>query len=173
MKAKSFFGIFLAMAVVPLVLAYLVLKLGWFTPGATAKGEFVQHDIQLQDLQTEASSDQRPLWRIIYQANSPCDQLCVEQLYGLNQTHSALGKLQKRVTAQVLTSEQIDLSSYSHLKINNTTNEKLESDYLYIVDPFGKAIMKYKGSLSRDKTIETSKHILADIKKLLKYARVG
>jgi len=178
MKAKSFFGIFVAMALVPLVLAYLVLKFGWFTPGATAKGEFVEHDIQLENLGQQTES-QRPMWRIVYQPSANCDALCEEQLYGLNQTHTALGKLQKRVDANVLIdtsnsqSAAIDLNNYPHLTAQSATHAQLDSGYLYIIDPFGKAIMRYKGSIEREQTIKISKFILADLKKLLNYARVG
>ncbi|NVK24897.1 MAG: hypothetical protein HWE10_08210 [Gammaproteobacteria bacterium] len=177
MRAKSFFGIFLAMAIVPLVLAYLVLQLGWFTPGATAKGEFLKQEISIPHFtgvpSEQSQSHERPQWRIVYQPSMNCEQLCKEQLYGLNQTHSALGKLQKRVKATVLSEQPIDLSEYNHIDLEAVSNSKLSVDYLYVVDPFGKVILRYKGSLDREQTIQTSKFILADLKKLLNYARVG
>lgn len=172
MKSKSFFGIFIVMAAVPLLLAYLVLQLGLFTPGATAKGEFLEQAITL-NIKDDREDASRPMWRIVYRPNSTCDALCSEQLYGLNQTHAALGKLQKRVIANVLTEQPIDLTSYTHIELQTSVANELSSDYLYIVDPFGKAIMRYSGSLDREETIQTSKYILADLKKLLKYARVG
>lgn len=166
MKAKPFFTIFIVMSAVPLILAFLVLKLGWFTPGATNKGEFVAFETSL-NLQHE-----RPTWAIVYQPSDHCDVTCSEQLYGLNQTYIALGKLQKRVEAYVL-SDGFSASEYSHLKLKPITNQNLQADHLYLVDPMGKVIMQYKGSTERDETIQTSKDLLADIKKLLKYARVG
>lgn len=156
------------MAIVPLVLAYVVLKFGWFTPGATAKGQFVEQDISV----VFDDKENKPLWYLIYQPESQCEQICKEQLYGLNQTYVALGKLQKRVKAQVFT-EQLDLQQFSHLSSTSFSHAKLQPEYIYIVDPMGKVIMKYKGSKEREQTIITSKNILADLKKLLNYARVG
>ena len=166
MKSKTFFTLFLAMAVVPLALAFMVLKMEWFTPGATNKGEFVQEDISL------SLPHERPTWSLVYQPSENCGLLCQEQLYSLNQTHIALGKLQKRVSAYVLDSKQ-DLSAFSHLQARPTGNAKLKQNYIYLVDPFGKVILQYAGSQDRQETIQTSKDIIADVKKLLNYARVG
>ena len=108
----------------------------------------------------------------MYQPNSKCDVLCKEQLYGLNQTYLALGKLQKRVHAYVL-SDAISTHEYSQLTASAITDQHLQADYLYLVDPLGKVIMQYRGSENREQTIQTSKFLLSDIRKLLKYARVG
>lgn len=169
MKSKSFFSIFVVMAVVPLVLAFMVLKFGWFTPGATVKGKFVESEITL-DLKDMRD---KPTWFLVFQPNqNDCDQTCEEQLYGLNQTYIALGKLQKRVDAVVL-NESFELSEYPLLKHHQASNAELDMNHIYLVDPFGKVIIKYSGSSIREETIKTSKDILADVKKLLNYARVG
>lgn len=166
MKAKSFFSIFLVMAVVPLLLAFIVLKMGWYTPGATNKGEFVQFETTLP---LEHST---PTWSVVYQPGEECDAVCAEQLYGLNQAFIALGKLQKRVNAYVLGDDSM-LTAYPELQNRAIVDKNLSSQHLYIVDPFGKVIMQYAGTADRQHTIQTSKHILADLKKLLNYARVG
>ena len=166
MKSKTFFSVFLAMAGVPLLLAFVVLKMGWFTPGATNKGEFVRDEISL------TLPHDKPTWSIVYQPSSACGQMCQEQLYSLNQTHIALGKLQKRVSAYVL-DRNTDISAFSHLVAEARGHEKLKQDYIYLVDPFGKVILQYAGSNDRQQTIQTSKDIIADVKKLLNYARVG
>lgn len=169
MKAKSFFSIFVAMALVPLLLAFVVLKFGWFTAGATAKGQFVEREITL----TLSERPEKPMWSLVYQPSKlDCEKLCQEQLYGLNQTYVALGKLQKRVNAFVLNSS-VQLTQYPLIKQSLSSNTDLDPHYIYVVDPLGKVIMKYPGSESREKTIKTSKDILADVKKLLNYARVG
>lgn len=166
MKAKPFFSIFVALSTIPLVLAFLVLKMGWFTPGATNKGEFVPFDTRLN------FQHEKPTWAIVYQPKNDCDRLCEEQLYGLNQTYIALGKLQKRVRAYILYNSKAG-SEYSHLAHKTLQDAHLQADHLYLVDPLGKVIMQYKGSEDRNATIQTSKDLLSDIKKLLKYARVG
>ncbi len=167
MKSKTFFGLFLAMAAVPLILAYLVLKLGWYTPAATNKGELLPKEVTV-DLQLE-----KPTWSIIYQPKTAqCDMTCEEQLYGLNQTYIALGKLQKRVNAWVL-AEDFNIEDFPAAKLAKTTNPELSEDYIYIVDPRGNVILRYAGSADREQTIKTSKDILSDLKKLLNYARIG
>jgi hypothetical protein len=169
MKTKSFFSIFIAMAIVPLALAFMVLKLGWFTAGATAKGQFVDTEITLQ----LTGVTDKPMWFLVFQpSNNNCDQKCEEQLYGLNQTYTALGKLQKRVSAIVL-NESTELTNYPLLKHHQGINDELDENYIYLVDPFGKVVLKYAGNPLRENTISTSKDILLDIKKLLNYARVG
>lgn len=168
MKTKSFFMVFVGMAAVPLVLAYAALTFGWYTPGATAKGQFVEDEIQLA-LDANAKAG---VWRIVAQPQSDCSIHCQELLYGLNQTYIALGKLQKRVEATVL-NEQLDLSEYPKLVADNLGDNKLTTDFLYLVDPFGKVILQYPINTDRKQTIVTSKAVLSDIKKLLKYSRVG
>lgn len=168
MKTKSFFMVFVGMAIVPLALAYAALTFGWYTPGATAKGQFVEQEIQLAiDANSKAG-----VWRIVAQPENDCSIHCQELLYGLNQTYVALGKLQKRVEATVL-NEQLDLSEYPKLHASNFGANKLASKYLYLVDPFGKVILQYPVNTDRKQTITTSKAVLSDIKKLLKYSRVG
>lgn len=166
MKAKPFFSIFIVMAAVPLLLAFIILKMGWYTPGATNKGDFVEFETSL-NLEHE-----KPTWAIVYQPKSTCDKLCSEQLYGLHQTYIALGKLQKRVSAYVL-ADDIPMEEYQKLQTKSINDTNLSANHIYLVDPLGKVIMQYPGSESRDETIQTSKDLLADIKKLLKYARVG
>jgi hypothetical protein len=166
MKSKSFFSIFIVMAAVPLVLAFVVFKMGWYTPGATNKGQFVEFETTL-DL-----GHKSPQWSVVYQPSEHCDAVCLEQLYGLNQSFLALGKLQKRVSAYVLGAEAFT-TDYPELENRISTDKNLSPQHLYIVDPFGKVIMQYAGSADRQQTIKTSKDILADLKKLLNYARVG
>ena len=168
MKAKLFFTVFIGMAIVPLALAYTGLNLGWYTPGATAKGQFVEQEIQLS---MEADS-KAGIWRIVAQPESNCSIHCEELLYGLNQTYIALGKLQKRVEARVL-NDQLDLARYPKLISSSSTDNQLTSQFLYLVDPFGKVILQYPVNTDRQQTISTSKAVLSDIKKLLKYSRVG
>jgi hypothetical protein len=167
MKSKTFFSLFAALAGVPLLLAYLILELNWFTPAATNKGEFLPKEVSV-DLKLE-----KPTWSIVYQPQkNDCDQQCEELLYGLNQTYIALGKLQKRVNAWVM-AENFDISDFPAAQLNKTTNPELSNDYIYIVDPRGKVILRYAGTTNREETIKTSKDILSDLKKLLNYARIG
>lgn len=172
MQSKSFFTWFIILALVPLVLAYLVLSLGWYTPGATNRGAFLSQELQLSFIRQDSSQAGR--WHLIAQPNSgqDCGYECQELLYGLNQTYLALGKLQKRVTAQVLAT-QLDLSAYPKLMLTAAPEQGLSAQYLYLVDPFGKVILQYPVTGERAQTISSSKAALADIKKLLKYSRVG
>lgn len=167
MKAKTFFGIFVVMAVVPLALAYMTLQFNWFTPAATNKGEFMAEEVSI------SIEKENPTWSIVYQpTGSECDQICKEQLYGLNQTYIALGKLQKRVEAYVLT-DVLDISDYPATRPYQKQFAELDPNFLYVVDPMGKVVLRYQASPQREQTIMTSKYILSDLKKLLKYARIG
>lgn len=167
MKSKTFFAVFATMAIVPLALAYMTLKFGWFTPAVTNKGEFMTREVSLE-LPKES-----PKWRIVFQPQqNSCDALCEEQLYGLNQAFVALGKLQRRVDAVVLSNE-VDLSAYPRAQRIQQRFDVLQPNYIYLVDPMGKVVLRYAAQNDREHTILTSKHILSDLKKLLKYERVG
>lgn len=168
MKTKSFFMVFVGMAIIPLILAYAALTFGWYTPGATAKGQFVESEIQL----AIDDSFKVGVWRIVARPESECSNHCQELLYGLNQTYVALGKLQKRVEARVL-NEELDISKYPNLVASRLEENRLTSHHLYVVDPYGKVILQYPVNTDRKQTIITSKAVLSDIKKLLKYSRVG
>lgn len=167
MSAKRFLLIFTAMAAIPLLLAFAVLQFNWFTPGATNKGEFVDFDVKVPTAQ------EQQLWRIVYQPKQgACDAICEEQLYGLNQTFVALGKLQPKVKS-LLFSKAVDVSEYKHVEPVAETFSQLSPNNIYLVDPFGQVILQYPANSQREQTIQTSKALLSDIKKLLKYSRTS
>jgi hypothetical protein len=83
-----------------------------------------------------------------------------------------LGKLQKDVRAYVLNPPSPIKSEYV-LDSLTLESQGLSPDYIYLVDPFGKVILQYATSHNRNESVQMSKDMLADVKKLLKYARMG
>lgn len=165
MKAKQFFFIFVGISLLPLAAAYFVLKLGWFNSGEAVKGQFLDSEINI------TLTQQKPMWHLVYQPNGDCDALCEEQLYGLEHVYTALGRKQSRVNAWVMGTAE--LKNDANVTYTKQRFDLLEPEYIYIVDPEGKVILRYLGSTDRHQTIATGKAILADLKRLLNYARVG
>lgn len=164
MKARKFFLLFAAMALAPLILAFVVLKAGWYNAGVTAKGTFLEHEMALP-VQSSAGK-----WHIVAKASYPCLEVCQEISYSLIQIPVALGKERSKVEVH-----QLDLQEASQISdSSNSSNQTVLNDnHLYLVDPFGKAILKYEITTNREATIETCKDVLHDLKRLLKYSRTS
>lgn len=166
MKASKFFWIFGGMALIPFLLAYIVLKTGMYSAGETAKGEFLSTEIAVP------IGEQAGLWRIVAQLPSPCDKLCSEMEYSLTQIPKALGKIEHKVETYLFGNIDEVGDSEGIVKINQTIAE-LDVSHLYLVDPFGNAILKYELTDDRSNTIKVCKDVIADLKKLIKYSRAA
>lgn len=175
----TLFGAFAA----PVILAAIVYQMGWFNPGVTNKGEFMSREITLKWLLPAAGKDTR--WTVFYPLESDCSQRCNNALYSLNQGWQALGKLQGKADPLVVRPGLANISNeqlkqqYGYIKVLEQPAtalaglQHLSSDYLYLVDPFGKVILRYKTSSDEHAMIMITKDWIADLKRLLKYARTS
>ena len=124
-------------------------------------------------------------WVIFYHIPTNCDSKCENVLYSLNQGFQALGKLQGKAHPESVRSNQSSISAerlktefgYIHTReqiaAHQTTLSQLSSDYIYLVDPFGKVVLKYPAKADRQEAIMTTKDWMADLKRLLKYSRTS
>ena len=140
--------VLLAVFLLPVILAWLTLKQGWFTPGVNSHGEWVQGQI---------SDDKQ--WRLILPITPDC-ATCTAAVPLLNNIDTALGRDSDRVAVVQLPASQ-----------------DLEAGYVYIADPPGLLIMRYAlpdTQVDADKAQSVmGKALLSDLRRLLKYSRAG
>lgn len=173
------FGAFVA----PFALAFIVLKMGWFNAGQTNKGEFMEHELTLDWILPENAAETE--WIIFYHIPKSCEKTCENVLYSLNQGYQALGKLQKKAHPVAVRNSDTSISKeqlseqYQHVQLmektpaQDVTLSRLSSDYVYLVDPFGKVILRYAAKAEKDEMIMVTKDWMEDLKRLLKYARTS
>ncbi|ODS05072.1 hypothetical protein [Vibrio scophthalmi] len=161
----------------PALLAKLILQQQWYTAGVTNKGTLIEPSTSYASLGVENPYvGQR--WQLAYVMPEVCDSLCLEQLYLLKQSHTALGKYQQRVEPVVLVRERSDQQAlqdigFSTLTINSAFGQVVGGFEYVIVDPRGQLVMRYPKVDSQDNLVAQSKGLLADLRKLLKLSRVG
>lgn len=141
-----------AVFLLPMLLAWLTLSLGWFTSGVNNHGEWVQGQV---------AEDTR--WRLILPISPDCDA-CLKTEPLLNNIVTALGRDGDRVTV-----------------IQLPTSNELAAGYIYIADPPGLLIMRYalpNAQSSGEPAVDNEqakmgKALLTDLRRLLKYSRAG
>lgn len=175
---RLFIGIALCFAI-PLLSAKIILDMGWYNPGVTNKGEFIEPPVEASIEDKAALPD---TWRIAVRVPAECDATCVNGLYVINQSDLALGRETGRVTpVAILADDNVDglpqLSPDSTLEylVLPQLHEQLApyAGSLFIIDPLGFVILRYDGSDDRETAIQRGGDLMDDLKKLLKMSRVG
>ncbi|MFT5161975.1 MAG: hypothetical protein ACI9FJ_000543 [Alteromonadaceae bacterium] len=173
------FGAFAA----PVILAAIVYHMGWFNAGVTNKGEFMQNELTLSWLLPQNPADSE--WIIFYPLPQNCEQQCDNVLYSLNQGYQALGKLQGKAHPVVTRANNASITpaqlkeKFGYINVieqqpvHQSTLAQLSADYVYLVDPFGKVVLRYKATTDKQAMIMITKDWIADLKRLLKYSRTS
>lgn len=179
-KSRTSFFLLLAVFIIPVVMAKLALDNDWFNEAATNSGTLVEQELTLAEL---GITDEVLLrkWLIISQVPESCLAICKQSLYGVNQTFISLGKEMKRVVPVGLHSAPIDLEAIGNLKtdvwrfnqISQSVKNKLDPSKVYVADPLGNIILVYEQPKSDEEVIAFGKAMLSDLRKLLKYSRIG
>jgi len=179
-KSRRKFLMVIAVFALPIILAKLALEQGWLDYGVTNQGTLIENELTLNQLGLNASAlDQQ--WLLLYPLPSDCQSHCEQALEKIHNTYVALGKEMPRVTPVALTQKalsavqqkRISESQWHVLPSTGLTNNLLSPAQVFIVDPLGNIILSHSIP-SDDKNLpEFGKAILADMKKLLKYSKVG
>ncbi len=179
-KSRRTLLLTLAVFVLPVVLAKLALELQWFEYGVTNQGQLSAQELTLADLGLN-QADYKEQWLLLYRVPKACDELCKETLLVVNNTYTLLGKELPRVTPVALFEQQLaelEQKSLRHHKwqqvaLPSKAAEHILAKQLVIVDPLGNVVMSHQAPTVKEKLSVFGKAILADMKKLLKYSRVG
>jgi hypothetical protein len=183
MKGRQGLLIVFGMFAAPFVLAAIVYQMGWFNAGVTNKGEFLDKEVTLSWILPKDATDTE--WKILYHIPTNCDLTCTNVLFSLHQGFQALGKLQEKATPVAIRTVDASISTeqlkegYGYIHIleqqskQEATLNQLSSDYVYLVDPFGKVILRYKATAKKHDMIMTTKDWISDLKRLLKFSRTS
>ncbi|EKE77495.1 hypothetical protein [Gallaecimonas xiamenensis] len=162
--------VFLALFILPIVLAQVAFMAGWLKGGATVnKGELINPPLSAQAL-----FEDDHLWRLVYVMPASCQAACQESLYILGQTHLALGKEMDRVQPLVLGKAPTQVTDYPGLAFKGgAATAPLQPGQLYIADPRGFVMLRYLPVQDRQQSLRLGKDMLTDLKKLLKQSQIG
>ena len=179
-KSRMSLLLLLSVFIIPVVMAKLALDNDWFNEAATNSGALIDYELTLNDLDLSDEALQKK-WLIISQISDNCLDECKQSLYGVNQTFISLGKEMKRVVPVGLYHTHLDQASISNLKagvwqFNPATasvKKQLDMTKVYVADPLGNIILEYSQPKTKQEVLTFGKEMLSDLRKLLKYSRIG
>jgi hypothetical protein len=166
--------------VLPIVLAKLALTQNWLDYGVTNKGTLVENELTLKDIGiNNAEFDKK--WLILYVLPNTCDEQCEQTLLSVNNTFIALGREMPKVRNVALYKQplseqqlsQLEHSKWSLIPSSNNYHSLIQQQKVLIVDPLGNIILEHQPPELLEQQSAFGKNILADMKKLLKYSKIG
>ncbi|MFD2167305.1 hypothetical protein ACFSJY_13715 [Thalassotalea euphylliae] len=164
--------------VLPVVLAKLALTQQWFNYGVTNQGQLLDKPVNLSELSLERIQVPEK-WLLVYNLPADCQKFCRQTINLLSNTYTALGKEMPRVQSVALSNQQ-DVFSQEKPAIrwqlsakSDAAHPVLEERVLFVVDPHGNVVLTHQAPNSVDDLPQFGKAIVADMKKLLKYSRIG
>jgi hypothetical protein len=174
----------------PIILAKCALEQNWLDSGVTNQGMLLEEPLTLSDLKIDQTQFSKQ-WLIIYRLPENCLKNCQQTLETVHNSYVALGKHMPRITPLLLKQKELLPEENKRLLtsqweinlISEQAKAKLSSAKILISDPLGNIILSYD-SITVDKQFDQdnpkltqqvllSRAIIADLKKLLKYSKVG
>tara|TARA_R110001592_G_scaffold272077_1_gene538620 strand:+ start:1898 stop:2506 length:609 start_codon:yes stop_codon:yes gene_type:complete len=170
----------IAVFALPIILAKFALNGGWLATGVTNKGNLLTNELTLEQLGIDKSAFEHQ-WLILYRLPESCDLYCQKTLETVHNTYVALGKEMPRVSPVALyinefSSEQlqhISKSKWQLMAMSTATKQRIDKPQVLIVDPLGNVFLSHQVPHNTQQLPQFGKQILADMKKLLKYSKVG
>ncbi len=170
----------LAVFVLPLLLAKLALDNQWLKTGVTNEGKLLTQQLTLTDLGI-SEQDFAEQWLIIYRLPKKCPDICLHSIETVHNSYVVLGKDMPRVTPVLLKnniftaqqSKQLDKSQWKILNLTPQMNNFLQEPQVLIADPLGNIILRHQLPETEQQQAAFGKAIISDMKKLLKYSKVG
>lgn len=173
-QQRTFLLLFFLCCSLPVLLAKLALEFGWFTPGITNKGQWLEQEITLT---SDEKSFNEKRWHLVYVRANECDQSCELVLYTLQQLYSGLAARKERVTMLILADRQPhQLENFRDLAWRtagvNFANSYLENQ-IVLVNPQGVALLHYPITAEPLAMVALAKAIRTDLLRLLAFERSG
>ena len=152
----------------PILLAKLALENQWLEMGVTNKGRLLSDELTLKQLgiDNDAYSKQ---WLILYSLPEQCELNCEKALEMPRVTPVAM-------TQHILTSAQsaqIAKSQWQLVSMPNQAKQYIDHSQVFLVDPLGNVFLSHELPKNIESLPQFGKQILADMKKVLKYSKVG
>jgi hypothetical protein len=179
-KSRRSMLMVLAAFIIPVILAKFALNQQWFNEAVTNHGELIADGLTLSELGVSPEPFAHK-WILLYVAAKPCQQICNELLHSINNTYVALGEEVKRVTPLTLTTssftaeqqQQLSASHWQYQTLPEQAKHYFDENQLIIIDPLGNVVLRYLPPSNVAQLAPFGTAILADLKKLLKYSRIG
>lgn len=195
-KNKLITGLLLILFITPMLGAGIMYFTGKGIPHHTVNhGTLINPPLNFTSLNLSASADSQhnksvklnTRWLLLYVNPQPCGQLCLDTLYKIRQTHTALNKDSDRLIRVLITTEPLTLKLQQHIaktypgtqyyRVTRTvlapffanspfSTETLSTGRLYVVDPLGNVMMTYPLNIA-------FKPLLSDLKRLLQLSQIG
>ncbi len=170
----------IAAFVLPILLAKFALDGDWLAKGVTNKGTLLTNELTLEKLGIDNSTFKEQ-WLIVYSLPTNCESDCQKTLETVHNTYVALGKEMPRVTPVALYQgalsdeqhQQISKSQWQLLAMPTMAKQYITEPQVLVVDPLGNVFLSHPIPNDVEQLPQFGKQILADMKKLLKYSKVG
>lgn len=168
MTKQRFSVLFLMIAGLPVLVAFTLLKTGWYHAGVNNKGIWYTDEIRL----LPAIEKTQAHWRLVYLQPEICDAGCLAVEHLMQQIDLALGRKQDQLDLVVLT-QQAGATQVSSgpVSVVQGTFAGLPAGSLIIVEQQGLALMHYPLPTDPAQLPLLGKDVMADLQKLLKFDR--
>jgi hypothetical protein len=161
-------------------LAKLALEQQWLDMGVTNKGTLLTNELTLEQLGLQPTDFEKH-WIIMYSLPKHCAINCQKTFETVHNTYVALGKEMPRVFPvalyqKALSTEQqqkISESKWQLFAMPTQAKQYIDKPQIFIVDPLGNVFLSHQLPENNEQLPQLGKQILADMKKLLKYSKVG
>lgn len=147
---------FITVILLPVVLAALTLRQGWYEPGTRNKGQWLSREVYLLP---PLQSDQTK-WRLVYLESKRCAAECLQVPVLMQRIQSALGRNLDKLDLIQLTDEH-----------QPKARSEMRAGVMMLVDPQGLAILRYEVPTNTTEWPLFGKAVLSDLQQLLKYQR--
>lgn len=176
---RSFILLIIAF-ILPIAFAKLALTFNWLNYGVTNKGELIKQPLTVQDFDIDKTNFPHQ-WLLAYVIDRDCPIDCQQILAGVNNTYIAIGREIPRVTPLGLFQHQptenqlamIKKSDWVFLPATAKTLSTMSANKIYVIDPLGNVVLSHSLPTTVAAIPNFGKAIVADMKKLLKYSKVG
>ena len=178
MTFKKEFWVLLTIFILPIALGTLFFYLnpGYFSQNTVNYGELVRPVIATDssDIKIEGDASFDGIWTLIYVTNS-CDSFCDKAVTDIKTIRTLVNMDMRRIQRMLITkdgsSSKTDDDNLIKAEITSEglTNSlsKFPENAIYLIDPIGNFMLYYKPQGIN------IKFVLKDLKRLLKYSRIG
>lgn len=168
MNKNIFLLCFVLCCGLPLLAAKVVLDQGWYQPGSSSRGQWLQQEYFL----LQPAFDKPNHWRVAVVARQCEAQRCQKALHTVKQLYIGLGRKQTQVQPVYIGKARlIDYPMFLQQE-GSEVGGALEN-HIVLVDQNGLALLRYPMPEHAEEMAATAKAIRADLMKLLSYDRTS
>ncbi len=178
MTVKKDFCALLSIFILPIAIGTLFFYLNptYFSQNTVNYGELIRPVIitEKTDIELEDDATLNGFWTLAYVSKS-CDSDCEQAVSDIKTIRTLINMDMRRIQRVLITEDgSLPMVSDENLLIARVTNKKLAAklaefpeNSIFLIDPIGNFMLYYN---SKDINI---KFVLKDLKRLLKYSRIG